>query len=304
MIKFKEFLWATKHFCMIVSPISFRLVCNPSGGDLLEGTDVLTLPAGAFSFDMWKLLPEKYFKQHPAFRIGIAYDDKLLADGEKVEFSYSDVDFGTGISGLAGSVESITADINHKLNLLLDDNGLLNQILGQIFNGNMQDYSFRSNIVKLSKFWEGKQYNSIISFVAGFERVFALVGANYSCLIDMSASKTFSSPKNGDVAYTLTLHCLLVKASAGYRLIVRGYDGFGLYYNSDYVLTGHFVFGNVALADNMIDYVGDVFLLTKNIVNDSWTGKHSFSFNYFFSQDNPTVCIVPRFDLMALPPLG
>lgn len=138
MIRFIEFLRTNKHFCLIQSPIDFTIICNPQGNDLLKGTDVLSLPAGAFAFDFWKLLPEKYFKNNPAFTVGIAYDDTELVEGEEVKVSYSDIDFGNGIAGLADG-DNLVADIDHRLAEIVSSQGNISGDVNALRVGGLAD---------------------------------------------------------------------------------------------------------------------------------------------------------------------
>ena len=89
-----------KHFLIIDSPISFRLVAN-------NGTDEVYRMAGAWSIDLWKLLPERYEKQYPVYQIDMVYDDDLL-NGREIVINESNIDLGSGIAGVNGQDVVVT----------------------------------------------------------------------------------------------------------------------------------------------------------------------------------------------------
>lgn len=126
-MKFQSMMTLQKRFCLIDSPIPFQLVCNPMGtynlkdenGDFIgdrtdiDGTDICSRPAGAWLFDTWKLLPEKYMKENPAFKMAICYDESLLSVDQEVKVSYSDVNLGEGVAGVNG--QDVQDLITHNL---------------------------------------------------------------------------------------------------------------------------------------------------------------------------------------------
>ena len=95
-----------KHFLLIDSPISFYLVDNEENS--------VYRPSGVWQLDTWKLLPEKYQKDHPVYTLSIEYDESKLADGKEVVIRESDIDLGDGVAGVSGQAVMLTG-INDSL---------------------------------------------------------------------------------------------------------------------------------------------------------------------------------------------
>lgn len=95
-----------KHFLLIDSPISFFLIDNEENS--------VYRPSGVWQLDTWKLLPEKYQKDHPVYTLIIEYDESKLADGKEVVIRESDIDLGDGVAGVSGQAVMITG-INDTL---------------------------------------------------------------------------------------------------------------------------------------------------------------------------------------------
>lgn len=95
-----------KHFLLIDSPISFYLIDNEENSTYR--------PSGVWQLDTWKLLPEKYQKDHPVYTLMIEYDESKLADGKKVSIRESDIDLGEGVAGVSGQAVQLTG-INENL---------------------------------------------------------------------------------------------------------------------------------------------------------------------------------------------
>lgn len=109
-----EELTLYRHFLLIDSPVPFELVANPINyvphmdGAKLRGRDTCSRPAGAWRIDCYKLLPSLYYKENPVFTMLLKYDADLLADGQKVDIRYSDIDVGEGIAGVNGQLVDIS----------------------------------------------------------------------------------------------------------------------------------------------------------------------------------------------------
>jgi len=95
-----------KHYLLIDSPISFYLVDNEENS--------VYRPSGVWQLDTWKLLPEKYQKDHPVYTLSIEYDENKLADGKEVLIRESDIDLGDGVAGVSGQAVMLTG-INDSL---------------------------------------------------------------------------------------------------------------------------------------------------------------------------------------------
>ena len=95
-----------KHYVLIDSPISFFLVDNEENS--------VYRPSGVWQLDSWKLLPEKYQKDHPVYTLTIEYDEGKLVDGKEVIIRESDIDLGDGVAGVSGQAVMITG-INDSL---------------------------------------------------------------------------------------------------------------------------------------------------------------------------------------------
>lgn len=95
-----------KHFLLIDSPISFYLVDNEENS--------VYRPSGVWQLDTWKLLPEKYQKDHPVYTLMIEYNENNLADGKEVVIRESDIDLGDGVAGVSGQAVMLTG-INDSL---------------------------------------------------------------------------------------------------------------------------------------------------------------------------------------------
>ena len=89
-----------KHFLLIDSPISFYLIDNEENS--------VYRPSGVWQLDTWKLLPEKYQKDHPVYTLMIEYDEGKLADGKEVVIRESDIDLGDGVAGVSGQAVMLT----------------------------------------------------------------------------------------------------------------------------------------------------------------------------------------------------
>lgn len=95
-----------KHYLLIDSPISFFLIDNEENS--------VYRPSGVWQLDTWKLLPEKYQKDHPVYTLSIEYDESKLADGKEVLIRESDIDLGDGVAGVSGQAVMLTG-INDSL---------------------------------------------------------------------------------------------------------------------------------------------------------------------------------------------
>lgn len=95
-----------KHYLLIDSPISFYLVDNED--------NIVYRPSGVWQLDTWKLLPEKYQKDHPVYTLSLEYDESKLADGKEVLVRESDIDLGDGVAGVSGQSVMLTG-INDSL---------------------------------------------------------------------------------------------------------------------------------------------------------------------------------------------
>lgn len=95
-----------KHFLLIDSPISFYLIDNEENS--------VYRPSGVWQLDTWKLLPEKYQRDHPVYTLSIEYDEGKLADGKQVVIRESDIDLGDGVAGVSGQAVMLTG-INDSL---------------------------------------------------------------------------------------------------------------------------------------------------------------------------------------------
>ena len=95
-----------KHYLLIDSPISFYLIDNEENS--------VYRPSGVWQLDTWKLLPEKYQKDHPVYTLLIEYDESKLADGKEVLIRESDIDLGDGVAGVSGQAVMLTG-INDSL---------------------------------------------------------------------------------------------------------------------------------------------------------------------------------------------
>lgn len=95
-----------KHYLLIDSPISFYLIDNEENS--------VYRPSGVWQLDTWKLLPEKYQKDHPVYTLSIEYDDSKLTDGKEVLIRESDIDLGDGVAGVSGQAVMLTG-INDSL---------------------------------------------------------------------------------------------------------------------------------------------------------------------------------------------
>ena len=95
-----------RHYLLIDSPISFYLVDNEENS--------VYRPSGVWQLDTWKLLPEKYQKDHPVYTLSIEYDENKLADGKEVLIRESDIDLGDGVAGVSGQAVMLTG-INDSL---------------------------------------------------------------------------------------------------------------------------------------------------------------------------------------------
>ena len=95
-----------KHYLLIDSPISFYLVDNEENS--------VYRPSGVWQLDTWKLLPEKYQKDHPVYTLSIEYDESKLGDGKEVLIRESDIDLGDGVAGVSGQAVMLTG-INDRL---------------------------------------------------------------------------------------------------------------------------------------------------------------------------------------------
>lgn len=95
-----------KHYLLIDSPISFYLIDNEENS--------VYRPSGVWQLDTWKLLPEKYQKDHPVYTLMVEYDESKLADGKEVLIRESDIDLGDGVAGVSGQSVMLTG-INDSL---------------------------------------------------------------------------------------------------------------------------------------------------------------------------------------------
>ena len=95
-----------KHYLLIDSPISFYLIDNEENS--------VYRPSGVWQLDTWKLLPEKYQKDHPVYTLSIEYDESKLVDGKDVLIRESDIDLGDGVAGVSGQAVMLTG-INDSL---------------------------------------------------------------------------------------------------------------------------------------------------------------------------------------------
>lgn len=95
-----------KHYLLIDSPISFFLVDNEENS--------VYRPSGVWQLDTWKLLPEKYQKDHPVYTLSIEYDETKLTEGKEVLVRESDLDLGDGVAGVSGQAVMLTG-INDSL---------------------------------------------------------------------------------------------------------------------------------------------------------------------------------------------
>ena len=92
-----------KHYLVIDSPIPFILIAN-------DGTDEVYRPAGAWQIDLWSILTKEYFKQYPVFKLEIEYDETKLDEGQTLVYRQSDINLGTGLSGVNGQAIQIIGD--------------------------------------------------------------------------------------------------------------------------------------------------------------------------------------------------
>ena len=92
-----------KHYLIIDSPVGFHLIANNDMDDVYR-------PAGAWQLDMWSLLTKEYFKQYPVFTLDLEYDETQLGVGEEVVYRESDINLGTGLSGVNGQGIQIIGD--------------------------------------------------------------------------------------------------------------------------------------------------------------------------------------------------
>lgn len=95
-----------KHYLLIDSPISFFLIDNEENS--------VYRPSGVWQLDTWKLLPEKYQKDHPVYTLAVEYDESKLTDGKQVLIRESDIDLGDGVAGVSGQAVMLTG-INDSL---------------------------------------------------------------------------------------------------------------------------------------------------------------------------------------------
>ena len=95
-----------KHYLLIDSPISFYLIDNEENS--------VYRPSGVWQLDTWKLLPEKYQKDHPVYTLSVEYDERKLTDGKEVLIRESDIDLGDGVAGVSGQAVMLTG-INDSL---------------------------------------------------------------------------------------------------------------------------------------------------------------------------------------------
>lgn len=91
-----------KHFSIIDSPVPFYLIDN-------YGFRAYR-PSGAWQFDNWKLLPEKFHKNYPVYTLSIEWDSGVNDDVFPT-FTDTDLDLGDGISGVSGQPVNITTPI-------------------------------------------------------------------------------------------------------------------------------------------------------------------------------------------------
>ena len=95
-----------KHYLLIDSPISFFLIDNEENS--------VYRPSGVWQLDTWKLLPEKYQRDHPVYTLSIEYDESKLDVGKEVLIRESDIDLGDGVAGVSGQSVMLTG-INDSL---------------------------------------------------------------------------------------------------------------------------------------------------------------------------------------------
>ena len=91
-----------KHFSIIDSPVPFYLIDN-------YGFRAYR-PSGAWQFDNWKLLPEKFHKNYPVYTLSIEWDSGVNDDIFPT-FTDTDLDLGDGIAGVSGQPVNITTPI-------------------------------------------------------------------------------------------------------------------------------------------------------------------------------------------------
>lgn len=91
-----------KHFSIIDSPVPFYLVDNY--GFRAYRT------AGAWQFDNWKLLPEKFHKIYPVYTLSIEWDSGENDDIQPI-FMDTDLDLGDGIAGVNGQPVNISSPV-------------------------------------------------------------------------------------------------------------------------------------------------------------------------------------------------
>ena len=91
-----------KHFSIIDSPVPFYLIDN-------YGFRAYR-PSGAWQFDNWKLLPEKFHKNYPVYTLFIEWDSGINDDIFPT-FTDTDLDLGDGIAGVSGQPVNITTPV-------------------------------------------------------------------------------------------------------------------------------------------------------------------------------------------------
>ena len=96
----KEDIPIHKRYLIIDSPIDFTLIAN-------NGTDEVYRPSGAWQLDLWTLLTKEYFNQYPVFTLQLEYDETKLEEGKTIVYRQSDINLGTGLSGVNGQAVEI-----------------------------------------------------------------------------------------------------------------------------------------------------------------------------------------------------